>query len=599
MIPKYGCLWPSGTDALAIEFAAIRRNGEWMQDGKKCGAGLKQHFMEARRLMWPTRYRHRWTDLMFENFIANDVTVLLGAASTQKTSHACEFVLINYFCRPEKTLVILSTVNMDKLDIGVWGEVKMLWQMARERYEWLPGNLIDHKKAITTDNLSEDGVRDMRKGIIGRPCYVGGKWVGIGILAGLKQEFIFYVADELQFMQEAFSASWPHLFSNGNCKVIGSANPKHDPDDEAGKTAEPKNGWNSHPEPEKTEVWETKFMGAKCINLIGTDSPNFDVPEGTPEPYPKLIGRKFANRIAQDYGKDSFEYYRLVKGVMRVAFAQSRVITRQLCRDHHAFDRPNWKGVERKRVYGLDPTYGGEDRCVGMALEFGEDISGQQLINILGYRVFQFRLNIDREVESQLADILDEELKAYGIPSDDCFYDSVGKGTLGGPFALKFGDRPPVAVDSGAQPTKRPVRHDLFVEENGERRLKQCCEHYCKFVSEMWFSVRYCIEADQFRGMAQEIMAEGCARIYEMVAGNKIQVEPKSDPRKKEDLKRRLGKSPDLFDTLAIACEGARQRGFQIKRLGGEVVVENADPDWLEREAREYEDALKGCLLQV
>jgi hypothetical protein len=124
-------------------------------------------------------------------------------------------------------------------------------------------------------------------------------------------------------------------------------------------------------------------------------------------------------------------------------------------------------------------------------------------------------------------------------------------------------------VDSGARPSKRPVREDLFVEEdNGTKRLKRCDEHYSKFVSELWFSVRYAIEAEQLRGLLNDVMAEGCARIYETVSGNKIEVEPKSDPKKKEDLKRRLGKSPDLFDTTCIVMEGARQRGFKIQRLG-------------------------------
>lgn len=34
----------------------------------------------------------------------------------------------------------------------------------------------------------------------------------------------------------------------------------------------------------------------------------------------------------------------------------------------------------------------------------------------------------------------------------------------------------------------------------------------------------------------------------------------------------RLGRSPDLFDALAIGIEGARQRGFKIKRIGDKTV---------------------------
>lgn len=590
-ILKYGLHWDANMPPLEMEFECIRRGGIPGQ------ISLFQHFMNARALAWPNRYRHRWTDLMYQNFIENDLTVLLGAASTQKTSHAVEFCLLNYWARPENTLVILSTVNMDKLDIGVYAELKMLWTEGRGRHDWLAGNLLEHKRAITTDSLAEDGSRDFRKGVIARPCYVGGRWVGLGILAGTKQDYIFYVADELQFMQEAFSASWPHLFSNGQVKIIGSGNPKHDPDDELGKTAEPKEGWAGRPEPEKTDVWPMKFMGGKCINLVGTDSPNFDVPEGRPEPYRRLIGRSFAKRIAHDHGPDSFEYYRLVKGVMKVAFAHSRVITRQLCREHGALGPVVWKDANQTRLYALDPSYGGEDRCVGMPLMFGEDVNGRQILLLKPYRVFQFNLRLEKSVEDQIADILQEEIQTYGVEPENVFYDACGKGTIGAAFARKFGQRVPVAVDSGAKPTRRPVRADLFVEEeDGTRRLKRCDEHYSKFVSEMWFSWRYTIEADQLRGLLEDVMQEGCARIYEMVAGNKIEVEPKSDPKKKEDLKRRLGKSPDLADCCVIGIEGARQLGFVIDRLGLGI-MEEEDDDFFESEALEYRQAIESNLL--
>jgi predicted outer membrane protein len=562
------------------------------KQGDKLGLGLKEHLMRARTLIWPERYRHRWTDLMYDNFIANDVTILMGCASSQKTSHASEYCLLNYWASPDNTLVVLSTVNNEKLDVGIWAEVKMLWSRGHERFPWLAGNVIEYKRSITTESLEEEGTRDFRKGIICRPCYVGGRWVGLGILAGLKQNRIFYVADELQFMQEAFSASWPHLFSNGQVKIIGSGNPKHDPDDELAKTAEPPGGWNSMPEPEKTEVWATKFMGGKCLNLVGTDSPNFEVGDDDPIPFPGLINRQFAKRMAHDHGEGSFEYYRLVKGVMKVAFTHSRVITRQLCREHRALESVTWKNDQQTMIYALDPSYGGEDRCVGMPLRFGEDIDGQIMLELMPYYVFRLDLRKDMSVEDQIAQELERQLTIYHVEPENCFYDSCGKGTIGAALARLFGARVPVAVDSGARPSKRPVREDLFVEENGQKRLKRCEEHYSKFVSEMWFSVRYTIEAEQLRGLLEDVMSEGCARVYEMVGGNKLEVEPKTDPKKKEDLRRRLGKSPDLFDTAAIGVEVARQRGFRIARLGAGNEDNGDGFEWLAERVRKHNELI-------
>ncbi|HUD83432.1 MAG TPA: hypothetical protein VMQ67_08005 [Candidatus Saccharimonadales bacterium] len=599
VVGRYGWLWTNFTD-LGIELECISRGGNWKTaGGKECGLGLFEHYMNARKLMWPDRYRHRWTDLMYHGFIENDLTILMGCASSQKTSHAVEYGIITYCARPHRTAVVLSTVNMDKMDIGVWAELQMLWKSAQDLHPWLPGNLISYKHAIVTDDIASEGSRDFRKGIICRPCYVGGKFVGLGVLAGFKQDYIIYICDELQFMESTFSGSWPHMFANGNVKIIGSGNPKHDPEDQLSISACPIGGWQSHPEPEKTTSWPTKFMGGICINLVGTDSPNFDVSPGEPEPFKKLIGRQFERRMAHDHRKDSFEYYRLVKGVMKSSFALSRVISRQLCHDHRALDQPVWADDSQTRGYAIDPSYGGEDRCVGMPFKFGYDVDGKQIFAVQPYRVFPISLlRAEISVEDQIASVLSEELTIYNVPPENVFYDACGKGTIGGALARKFGFRVPVAVDSGARCTKRPARADLFVDEpDGNRRLKTCEEHYSKFVSEMWFSCRYTIEAGQFRGLLEDVMDEGCGRIYQMVAGNRIEVEPKNDPKKKEDLKRRLGKSPDLFDCVAIAVEGARQLGFQIGRLGEGVVSNEKDEDFFESEARQYQEALKKGLL--
>ena len=271
-------------------------------------------------------------------------------------------------------------------------------------------------------------------------------------------------------------------------------------------------------------------MGGRCVNLVGTDSPNFDTPEGQPEPYKRLIGRNFASRIEHDYGKDSFEYYRLVKGVMRVAFAHSRVITRQLCRDHGASAKAEWADSSQKRIYWLDPSYGGEDACAGGCLEWGAGTNGMTLIRLAGYRLYRFNLTSPKEVEDQIADILADEISAYGIESTDVFYDSTGKGTLGGAFARKFGMKAPQAVDSGGQPTRRPVRNDLWIDgKEGERRLKMCFEHYSKFITEMWYSVREAAESRQLREFPQDAAEEFSQREWEWVAGERYELETKPE----------------------------------------------------------------------
>jgi hypothetical protein len=41
------------------------------------------------------------------------------------------------------------------LRLRVWGEISDLWQQAKDKFDYLPGNLIDSRIAITTDSLED------------------------------------------------------------------------------------------------------------------------------------------------------------------------------------------------------------------------------------------------------------------------------------------------------------------------------------------------------------------------------------------------------------------------------------------------------------
>ena len=123
------------------------------------------------------------------------------------------------------------------------------------------------------------------------------------------------------------------------------------------------------------------------------------------------------------------------------------------------------------------------------------------------------------------------------------------------------------------------------------RRLKRCDEHYSKFVTELWYSLRYAIEADQIRGLPEDVMNELCMRNWSRVANDKIEAESK------EDMKERTRKSPDLGDWAAIILEGARRLGFEISRLSSGLEPAT-DDEWFDKEDKEWKDAVKSGLLK-
>lgn len=600
---KYGLQWTC-TD-MQIELSMIESGGFKVIDGQKFGLGLFEHFMRARELAWPERYRHRWTDLIYNEIINNIVTVLMGAGSTQKTSHASEWVLLDYWANPGKTLVLVSTTTIPKLDLAVFGEIKMLHAMAKARWPHLPGNMLESKRAMATDDIKVNNTRDIRKGIIGRACYVGHQYVGLGDFAGIKQERIRFLADELQFMATTFFDCLPNMFqsaglgANGDpeIKVIGSGNPKHDPYDQLSIAAEPVAGWESVASVSKTTCWDTKFHRGRCVNLIGTDSPNFDVAEGAVPPYPRLISRNSVNLVLKRWKKDSLQYYSQCVGKMVMGMIGNRVITKELCEQHHAMEKAVWVHDRQTKIGFLDPAWGGPDadRCVWGWLEYGHELSGRQIMRLCDLQVVPILATLKSSPDDQIAQWVKKESMYLGIDPGNLFYDSTGRGTVGAAFARVFGSQVPNPIAFGDPPTDRPVRYDLFIvdRDTGQKRLKRCNEEYGKLVTELWFSVRNVIECDQFREMREDVMREGCMREYTLIPSGKIDVE------KKAETKERMGESPDLFDALAVGVEGARQTGFKIGRLGYEIIEKEEDvEDWIAIEAKKYEKLVSSQLLQ-
>jgi hypothetical protein len=290
-----------------------------------------------------------------------------------------------------------------------------------------------------------------------------------------------------------------------------------------------------------------------------------------------MIGHKKLDGVRATKGEDSWEWHSQCVGKPVHGMDIWRVINRPFCRKHNALDDVIWKGVPLTKIYGLDPAYGEGDRCVGRLVEFGQDMNGKIILRVGIPDIIRIDVKSKIDPEDQIAAYVHSRLNALSVPPANCFYDSFGRGTLGFSFSKLFGANCPIPVDSGAQPSNRPVRFDLFVEDkSGAKRLKRCDEHYKKFISEMWFSVREVIDCDQLKNLDVDTMAEGCSRKFTAPP-----ITPKTEVEPKKDMKERINRSPDLFDNLAICVEGARQRGFKITNESLKAAPKKG-VDWLE-----------------
>lgn len=588
---KYGVHWPEGTLPLVCEMYQIKN---------RLG-NLPLHYKNAAQIIWPHLDWHRWTEIC-NNEIRRPgakVTVIMGSGSTGKTNTSGWEYLLEYYASPHDTLVLISSTDMRSLELRVWGEIKMLHEKALERFPHLPGHLIDSKHCITTDDIDEEDLddriktRDLRKGIMGIPTVQGGKSVGLGKWQGIKQVHLRLVADDCTAMASTFLSAFANLNNNVDFQAIILGNPD-DMLDPLGIAAEPVDGWGSHMEPTKTAVWDTKFYNGRCVNLVGTDSPNFDFPQDQPPRYPYLVSQKKIDETISAFAKDSFEYYSQCVGVMKISQMSRRVITRDLCRQFHAQDDLIWGGESAPiRIGALDAAYGG-DRCIGGFAEFGRCVDGKVRLLFHPPHHVPVRVRTDELMaeEDQISRFEKQFCESNGVTPENFFHDSTGRGSLGTSLSrLWSANCNP--IEFGGTPTRRPVTMDMFItdKQTGERRLKRCDEHYVNFVTELWYSLRFAIESDQIRGLPDEVMQELCMREWHRKSNDRIQVETK------EDMKVRSRKSPDLGDWAAIILEGARRRGFQISKLGGDL-PSRKKKDWLDEQRREYDSLMKARQLQ-
>lgn len=588
---KYGLIWKEENDDLQIEQFLIQKGGRWEKNGVAYGLGLFEHYRRAQKLMWPEDSENRWSNLILEEILQNTITAILGPKDSGKTHTTSKYALTDYFFFPHNTLIIISSTDLRGLQMRIWGDLKSLFDRARARYDWLPGNMLESKNAICTDNLDDDGVRDMRKGIICVPCMsAGGQFVGISKFIGMKQERRRVIGDEFQLMRDGMIESIANM-NSGDFKGAFMGNPigQQDPLD---KVAEPKNGWDSIPEPEKTIVWENRWIGGRTINLVGTDSPNFDYPPDQPTRFPYLINKRSIDSVVAFYGKDSMQYHSQCSGTRKGGLNARRVLTREMCDQFHAFDDVVWAGTQRTKIAACDPAYGGVggDRCPIGHIEFGEDVDGRIVVACYPPVPVPVSVRRSERPEDQISVFARDYCERNGIPPENFGYDSTGRGSLGTALARVWSAfvEP---VEFGGPATKRPVDQNLFViDDDGQKRLKLCCEHYRKWVTEGWFSVRYVVEANQMRQLPTEVASELYMREWKMVVGDKIEIETK------DETKLRMGRSPDWADWLVTAIEVARRRGFKINRLGNNL-TSTEDESWMEKEADEYDAAIRENLL--
>ncbi len=94
-------------------------------------------------------------------------------------------------------------------------------------------------------------------------------------------------------------------------------------------------------------------------------------------------------------------------------------------------------------------------------------------------------------------------------------------------------------------------------------------------VTALWLASRLLIESKQMRQLSLEYVEDGSFREWGVTKSGKIDIEPK------EKTKIRMGRSPDLWDSLVVAIEVARRNGFQIAAGKSWTPQKRGLPGWM------------------
>lgn len=573
-IEKYGLAFPGGSSLLEIERMMCRKGGQWKGTrGQLIGNGMFFHFVEFQKLLYgKDKEWHKWNVLQTELFLKHRTMGILGPASSGKTCSSATDFLADWYLFPECTTVLVCSTTKERMQDRIFGEIKKYHRIARERHPGLPGHAIDGRMRIVFEGKDDarDG-RDFRNGLIGIPVLSGGEFKGISEFIGIKNKRVRALMDELQMLPISVLMAISNLDKNPDFKLCGLGNPK-ETTDALGQLCEPAHwlgGWEGGiDQTPETKHWETSRPGGVCLQLCGTDSPNLDGKMGIP-----LITQAAIDRDIAQYGKDSLQFTMMNQGMMPRGQGSRRVVTVQLCRKNNALEPPMWEDSNRTKIGCLDAAYGGAggDRCIFSELQFGpqsepfdpataitnltmQDTKRKRkryILALIEHHLVPIDAKSTVEPQEQIVNHVQSVCTTRGIPPENFFYDSGMRTALVNAFANLWSTRTN-PIDCGGSPSETMVSAQIQTP---------CNKYYSKFITEIWFNVRYSIESGQFRGMTQAAMMEFCAREWTMVAGNKIEVEPK------KKMKEKIGRSPDIADCVAIGVLGAIRRGFIIDNL--------------------------------
>lgn len=499
---------------------------------------------------------HAWNKKRLSRFSDHSWCTWAGPGGSGKSSDAALFAMQWWLEAPHESAVIVCSTTKELLRKRVWAQLAHFHERLYARF-----GALARKNSIFGELIDSETKIRWRKGddkncIFGMAVGDGPVEEAINNLIGIHTTRVFLILDEMQGVRTPIVSTkvLGNIAKNPVAKFLGMGNPES-LNDPLGIHSEPLSGWGSITLGE-TEQWETRggpFKGnGICLAFDGRKSPA----DASPEEHrrlPWLINREWVKEHLDSVNGNDKDpgFLSQAVGIWPMAGLDSTVLDEATILKFHCKEKAVWTSRPTPCA-GFDPSFEGRDQAI---LQFGKrgvtEIDGQSRWMLDASESVRITVNADSEepVHYQIVRSVRDECQNRKIPPHELALDSTGEG--GGLLAIfqrEWGQV--IGVEFGGRATDMPV---------SESNPKPGYEEYDRRASELNMAVRTFAINDSLRGLSNEVCQQACARKTEYKS-KRYRVETKPD------FKKRMGRSPDNLDALAVLIDLCRQKGMSPSR---------------------------------
>lgn len=543
-----GVPWPPPRLALELRAYKDKRTEE------EGGLGAMAHFRNAWKLMWPQFEWTAWVELMVYAWCKYDTIAVIGHGAAGKTYVFAHIALLDYLAEPMQTITSLTTVTADGLKLRMWSDLNKAYESSSV-YGMRPLRVFSTSNRMNMFfNVPGDG-RAHEKYLIEGMSTSKNKDAE-GRIRGKHAPRKRVILDEAEDMPDPIYNTFSNIRTDPDAKIVMLTNPR-EKISRCGLQCEPKGGWGQVT-PEDL-FWETA-VGGCCVHLDGLQNPNMKagLDKNGQKKYSYMLGPREVEAIRISEGEDSAKWWEQVRGFPAPDGVVSKVwpsVVIDKARADIVFD------FKPEAVASLDPAFEHDD-CVLMIGDMGKLRDGRTAVNMTKtYKLVAKEGAGLPTKDLQLAEQVMELCKAHGVKPEYFIMDKTGGGR--GVYA-QLHDKwsmDVIGINYYGAATERPLRPS---------ETEAACELVDRFVGELWFRARYFAEAGLLGGIQNldsKTVTDLSTRLYfnkKVTAGSVMVVETK------DEMKKRLGRSPDYGDTLSQIGE------LMIRHGAGQLAKEKS-----------------------